>query len=203
MTRRRDFGELVGEGLPPDEEARLRRVHDLLVDAGPPPELPQRLAEPPRPEGRVVALAQRRLRTALILAAAVVLAAFAVGYFIGDRKDGAGSATGFTAARTVVLGKAGGRLAVVDIGERDDRGNRPMLVRTEGLRHLPGKNYYTLFMTRHGKPIVLCGSFNVGDAESTTVRFNVAYDLEGFDGLMLAEYRHKGHKDIPLLRASL
>ena len=33
-----DFDELVGNDLEPDERARLERVHELLVAAGPPPE---------------------------------------------------------------------------------------------------------------------------------------------------------------------
>ena len=43
-----DFRDIVGtEGLDPDEEARLRRVHDLLVQAGPPPDLPPALERTP------------------------------------------------------------------------------------------------------------------------------------------------------------
>ena len=45
MTDRPDFRELVGD-LPDEERARLERVHDLLIAAGPPPELPPALVEP-------------------------------------------------------------------------------------------------------------------------------------------------------------
>ena len=52
MTDRPDFRELVGD-LPDEERARLERVHDLLIAAGPPPELPPALVEPdPRPARR-------------------------------------------------------------------------------------------------------------------------------------------------------
>jgi hypothetical protein len=37
----------------------------------------------------------------------------------------------------------------------------------------------------------------------TTVRLSVAYDLERFDGLMLARYSAKTHKNTPLLSAKL
>ena len=47
-----DFDALVGEELDAQERERLRRVHDMLVAAGPPPEAPVR---PP-----VVPLARRR-----------------------------------------------------------------------------------------------------------------------------------------------
>jgi hypothetical protein len=198
-----EFRDLVGDDLTPEEEARLQRVHELLIGAGPPPELPRRLAEPPRPEGRLVTLARNRVRTGLVLAAAIVLAAFAVGYLFGARSEESGLTAGFTPAQTVVLGKSGGKLAVVRIGERDGNGNRPMLVTVEGLDRQTGGDYYTLFMTRNGKPTVVCGTFNVDDKGSTTVRLNVAYDLERFDGLMLTEWRRATREDVPLLRARL
>ena len=34
-----DFDELVGTDLEPGERARLERVHELLIAAGPPPDL--------------------------------------------------------------------------------------------------------------------------------------------------------------------
>ena len=105
--------------------------------------------------------------------------------------------------KTAVLGKSADRLAVVQIGDRDENGNRPMVMTVEGLDRLSGGDYYTLFMTRNGKPIVTCGTFNVGEDGVTTVRFSVAYDLDRYDGLMLAEYSKRKHTDKPLLRAEL
>ena len=134
----------------------------MLIAAGPPPELPQELAEPPRREGKLVELARRRLRTGLVLAAAIVIAAFAVGYLLGVRGEDSTSGS-FTAVKTAVLGKSPDRLAVVRIGDVDENGNRPMVVTADGLDRLSGGDYYTLFMTRNGKPIVTCGTFNVGD----------------------------------------
>lgn len=203
MSRGPDFRDLVGDDLSPDEEARLRRAHELLIAAGPSPELPGVLAEPPTPQGRLLHLAQSRLRTGLVLAAAIVLAAFALGYFVGARDEGSSLGAGFTPEEIAVLGKSGGRLAVVRFGERDGNGNRPMLVTVEKLKPLPRGDYYTLFMTRKGKPIVTCGTFNVDDEDTTTVRFSVAYDLDRFDGLMLAEYDRDTHENTPLLRAPL
>jgi hypothetical protein len=58
-------------------------------------------------------------------------------------------------------------------------------------------------MTRDGKAIVTCGTFNVGEAGVTTVRFSVAYDVDRFDGLLLAEYSRAERKNTPLLRAEL
>ena len=202
MSRGPDFHELVGNDLSPADRERLERVHEMLVAAGPPPELPQELADPPRQEGKLVELARNRLRTGLVLAAAIVIAAFAVGYLLGARGEGT-SSDSFTAAKTAVLGKSPDRLAVVRIGQADADGNRPMDVSVDGLDQLSDGDYYTLFMTRNGKPIVTCGTFNVSDKGVTTVRLSVAYDLERFDGLMLARYSAKQHESTPLLSAKL
>jgi hypothetical protein len=202
VSRQPDFHDLVGNDLESGERERLERVHDMLIAAGPPPELPQELAEPPRPEGKLVELARRRLRTGLVLAAAIVIAVFAVGYFLGARGDDSSSGS-FTAEKTAVLGKSPDRLAVVQIGPVDEDGNRPMVVNVDGLDRLKGGDYYTLFMTRNGKPIVTCGTFNVGEKGVTTVRLSVAYDLARFDGLMLAKYSAKQHTNTPLLSAKL
>jgi hypothetical protein len=202
VSRGPDFHELVGNDLSPAERERLERVHEMLVAAGPPPELPQVLADPPRQEGKLVELARRRLRTGLVLAAAIVIAAFAVGYLLGARGEDT-SPGSFTAERTAVLGKSPDRLAVVRIGEVDEDGNRPMVVSVDGLDRASHGDYYTLFMTRNGKPIVTCGTFNVSDKGVTTVRLSVAYDIGRFDGLMLARYNAKNHKNTPLLSAKL
>jgi hypothetical protein len=175
----------------------------MLVAAGPPPELPQELSEAPRPQGRLVELARYRLRTGIVLAAALVIATFAVGYFLGARGEDS-SPVAFAPVKTGVLGKSTDRLAVVRIGDRDENGNWPMVVTVEGLDHLSGGDYYTLFMTRKGtKLVVTCGTFNVGEKGVTTVRFSIAYDVDRFDGLMLAEYSRAERKNKPLLRAEL
>ena len=202
MSRPPDFDELVGNDLSAHERERLERVHHMLVAAGPPPELPQELAEAPRPEGRLVELARRRARTGLVLAAAIMIAAFATGYLLGARGEDSVPSSALP-AKQVVLGKTADRLAVVSIGERDPNGNWPMVVQVEGLDHLSGGDYYTLFMTKKGKAVATCGTFNVAEDGLTTIRFSVAYDPDRYDGLMLAEYDRGTHKDTPLLRAQL
>jgi hypothetical protein len=202
VSRHPDFHELVDNDLDPVERERLERVHDMLIAAGPPPELPQELAEPPAPESKLVDLARRRVRTGLLLAATIVLAAFAAGYLLGMRGESS-SSDSFPTERTAVLGTSPERLAVVRIGPVDENGNRPMIVNVDGLDRLQEGDYYTLFMTRKGKPIVTCGTFNVSDEGVTTVRLTVAYDLERFDGLMLARWSAKEHENTPLLSAKL
>jgi hypothetical protein len=86
--------------------------------------------------------------------------------------------------------RAPGATAVVAIG-KSTGGNLPMLVTAEGLERLPSTGYYTLALTRHGKPVVTCGTFRVpSTGATTTVRMQVAYDVSRFDGWVVTEYRH-------------
>ena len=72
--RHPDFDELVGPDLDASERERLRRVHDALLAAGPPPDLGPRLGEPPVPSADVVPLAPRRRRRIALVALAAALA---------------------------------------------------------------------------------------------------------------------------------
>ncbi len=88
-----DFRDIVGtEGLEPEEEARLRRVHDLLVQAGPPPDLPPTLERTPEAaEAEIVQfplLPHRRWAAAALVAATVTALAFGGGYLFGHSKGG-------------------------------------------------------------------------------------------------------------------
>jgi len=73
-----------------------------------------------------------------------------------------------------------------------------MDVKVENLRPLPRRDYYVLLMTKNGKPVVECGTFNLRRGGPTTFEFTVAYDPSDFDGLQLARWRHTDHKDVPL-----
>ena len=105
-----DFRELVGDDLPAEERARLQRIHEQLVAAGPPPELPPALQDPPAAGGSVSWLPRRRLGAALVLAAALALSAFAAGFMLGKGRDSGASA--FKPVRTVVLGNQGKTVVV-------------------------------------------------------------------------------------------
>ena len=89
MTERPDFRELVGNDLSPEERERLERVHNLLVEAGPPPELPPKLVQPdldPREESVVRFMPLRRAGLMLGLVAAIALVAFVGGFVSGRAK---------------------------------------------------------------------------------------------------------------------
>ena len=85
-----DFRDLVDtEGLDPEEEARLRRVHELLVQAGPPPDLPPALERTPEAaEAEIVQfpLLPRRRWAAAASSPRRSRFAFGGGYLFGHSK---------------------------------------------------------------------------------------------------------------------
>jgi hypothetical protein len=167
-----DFDELVGNDVPGDERERLRRAHELLVAAGPAPELPPTLAAVPLPRS------SRRAAVARVLpiAAALAIAAFAGGYVVGDRgpeefaTDFALEMHGTSAAPRAE--------ATLRVGELDDAGNWPMEMSVEGL---PSGPRYELLLARDGRPAASCGVFVVEEGE-TTVYLNAPYRFKDFDG---------------------
>jgi len=183
-----DFDDLIDrEGLEPDEEARLRRVHDLLVQAGPPPELPTALEHPAAPvEAKILTfplLPRRRSAVAAILAATLVLLAFGGGYLLGHSK----SKPAVFAAERVVPMEGKTAVAFLKIGRRDAAGNWPMEMQVTGLKtHSDPRAYYELWLTRKGKPVLPCGSFRV-HANTTTVWLSVPYRFSGFDGWVVTD----------------
>jgi len=180
VTDRPDFRELVGDDLSPEERARLERVHDLLVTAGPPPELPPQLAEPDlerRERSNVTFLPRRRAGLMLGLAAAIALVAFLGGFLAGRVKDT------FPTTMTVPMhgtALASNASATIHIGELDASGNWPLKMVVHGLKPLPKGDYYEMFLTRHGQRAATCGTFRLRSGDS--VRLNAPYSLRQFDG---------------------
>jgi anti-sigma-K factor RskA len=192
MSEPKDLHDLVGEELSGEELARLRRVHELLLAAGPPPELSPTLERAPtvgetaRREGRPFFLPQRRLGAALLAAAAVAALAFGAGYLTGH------AGRGFQSERTVVMrGTALARQAVasIEIGSTDKGGNIPMLVHVRGLSKLPARGYYEVFLTKRRRPVVSCGTFKVKGSETTSFRLSIPYSLKRYDGWVVTRER--------------
>jgi hypothetical protein len=190
-----DFRDLVDvEGIDPDEEQRLRRVHDLLVQAGPPPDLPPSLEQAPEGgEAEIVQfplLPRRRWAVAAVIAATVALLAFGGGYLTGHSKAKPES---FASQRVVAMHGQSDALAVLRIAREDDVGNWPMQLEVTGLPEQPDRDaHYELWLTKGGKPVEPCGIFRVDD-DTTRVRFSVPYDFKDVDGWVITEQ----HGDTP------
>jgi hypothetical protein len=187
-----DFRDLVGDELPAEERARLERVHELLVEAGPPPELPPSLVEAPdrRQEQAPTWLPRRRAGAALSLAAAIALVAFLGGYVAGFRHNSFDS-TRELAMRGTSVAPSSAR-GVIKLGKQDKAGNWPMVVTVQGLPRLPESGYYELFVMRDGR-FLRCGSFNVKAGE-TSVDFSVPYTFEHDDAWIVTRWR-RGEKE--------
>lgn len=185
MTRAPDFDELIGNDLPEEERERLRRTHELLVQAGPPPELSPELEKVPWPDESLAPLLPRKrkpLTQRPLLIAATLAAAVLAGVMLG-RASSSDSVEALDPARSVHL--RGTELdpdaaGTLHLGQRDRHGNWPMILQVRGLDDLGEGGYYDLYLTRDGKPMVLCGTFNARNRE-VVIRLNAAYDLSGFD----------------------
>jgi hypothetical protein len=186
MTRTPDFDELVGEDVPYEERERLRRTHEYLLQAEPPPEMSPELDRVPWPEESLAPIWPRKERTRrgprpLTLALGFATALL-IGFVLGQSRAQE-TPVAFDAVRSVQLAgtdldrDASGRL---DVGRMDGQGNYEMLLHVRNLDTLPEGGYYDLYLTRNGKPRVLCGTFNVTRGE-VTVRLSAAYDLKRFD----------------------
>lgn len=179
-----NFDDMVDrEGLAAGEEARLRRVHDLLVQAGPPPDLPPGLERPPSApaEAEIVQfplMPRRRWALAAVAAVALVVIAFGGGYLVGHAKT---KPTSFATKRAVPM-HGGNALALLRVASKDSAGNWPMELEVNNLPTQPDRRaYYELWLTRNGKPAAPCGTFRVNQ-RTTTIRLSVPYDFKRFNG---------------------
>jgi hypothetical protein len=190
VTRPPDFDDLLEGVEGAEKRARLRRVHELLVEAGPPPELSPSLSSvsPPRS-------GHRRWLAGLALAAALAVTAFAIGYLTGDSRD---DANAMRVRQTVQLAGAGNASGVINLGYKGADGNWPMKITVNGLQHLSGGDYYRLALTQDGEAKVTCGTFNVGRGK-TTIEIVAAYNLAGFDGWVITLWNAETHDEKPVL----
>jgi hypothetical protein len=175
-----DFRELVGDDLPEEERARLERVHELLVAAGPPPELPPALVEPDldQRDENVEFLPRRRAGFVLGIAAVVGVAAFLGGFVSGRAKDPFPEVFKVQMQGTAQAANAS---ATINVGKADEAGNWPLKIVVHGLKPLPKGQYYEMFLTSGHQAAASCGTFRVAQS-GDTVRLNAPYNLRRFDG---------------------
>jgi hypothetical protein len=191
------FEELAGgDDLSPEEAARLERVHDLLVAAGPPPELPPHLQQEPDPEAKprdnVYGLPRRRTGALLGIAAALTLTAFLGGFIYGARH------APFAEDFSVQMDGKGTASAVIHVGKVDSAGNWPLKVDVEHLPALPKGQYYEMFLSRRGDlRAASCGTFRVSGSKDG-IRLNAPYRLSSFQGWIVTRER-PGSDDHPVV----
>ena len=175
-----DLDALVGDDLEPQERARLLHVHEMLLEAGPPPELTPDLRAPsPVPRrANVIALPRRRRGAILLIAAAFALAVFGAGWL-----GGAHSRTAHV-EKTIAMSGRGGAHASLAVLEADRAGNWPMVMKVTGLAALPEGQTYALWLTKRGRLEASCGTFTVGEG-TTTVDLNAPYRLKEYDGWII------------------
>jgi hypothetical protein len=108
--------------------------------------------------------------------------ALLIGFVLGQSRS-EDSAPSFDAQRSVQLRGTSldsDALGTLRLGARDSDGNWPMLLHVKNLDPLPDEGYYDLYLTRGGKPLAKCGTFNVLRGEAV-IHLSAAYDLRRFD----------------------
>jgi hypothetical protein len=188
-----NFDELVGRELEPRERERLRAVHEQLLAAGPPAELPPHIESGPT---LAMTLARKPVkvtrRVALLAAAICVLGvAFLLGYIAGNSGGGLARGTVLQLAGTKAAPSA---LASLKILPADTSGNWPMRLTGTGLPKLSGRGYYEVWLVR-GKDWDPCGSFIAkSTSNGVDVTLNAPYQLRKGDKWFVTQQQRGDHK---------
>jgi hypothetical protein len=181
---RRDpsLDELIDSDTTGADRERLQHVHELLLEAGPPPELSPELESGPTlgaslPRRRRVV----KQRALLLLAATLaLLLIFLGGYAVGNGRNGSTDATAVSLELrgTSVVPHARASLEVL----HRHGGNWPMTLTAVGLPKLPAHRYYEVYLVRDGKIGGSCGTFNAASAGGVVkVTLNSPYRLRKGD----------------------
>ncbi len=183
MNREPTLDQLIGADTTGTERERLQHVHELLLEAGPPPEVSPELEQGPNLK---MTVGKRRgvvkQRALLLLAASLaLLLIFLGGYAVGN---GGGSNKSTTAVTLQLAGTSAaprGARASLEVWHRKD-GNWPMTLTAVGLRKLPPHNYYEVYLIRDGQLSGSCGTFRVTHTgRPVTVSLNSPYTLDKGD----------------------
>ena len=192
MNRDRPLDELIGADATGAERERLQHAHDMLLEAGPPPELSPKLEEGPT---LGLTLQRRRAvkrRVMLLLAATLaVVGVFLAGYAVANR--GGSGRLASTKLALVGTKEAPNAQATLEVWQ-SQAGNWPMTLTTVGLPPLPEHSYYEVYLVRDGKPWGACGAFRVGEnpQQPVTVTLTAPYTLQKGDSWVVTRPEHGG-----------
>ena len=202
MTRTPDFDELVGTDLDHEERERLERVHELLVTAGPPPELTPEMERGPTLAMTLGGPSRRRIeRRVALLAAALARARRRLPRRLprGPRQRRQPRGRAHAQARRNAR-RLRARWRRCTSQDADPAGNWPMTLSATGLPKLPPRGYYEVFLTRNGKIFAPCGSFLVkSPTAAVSVQLNAPYDLHRGDGWVVTKQLPGQHEAGPVV----
>ena len=180
------FDELIGAEPAGAERERLRSVHELLIEAGPPAELTPEFASGPTLAmtlGRVRRMARSRRRIVLLPA---VAAALLIALAIGTSTAGNDGSTAIPLAGTAAAPHAVGTLNVL----APTKNTQPMQIAVQGLE--PGQ--YAVYLVPNGRPWEKCGTFTVKNrAGDRPTKFDSPYLAKAGDTWVVARVTAKGH----------
>jgi Anti-sigma-K factor rskA len=181
-----DFDELVGSDLDGPERDRLRQVHELLVAAGPPPDVSTWSAPAIETAAAKPAPARRRRRSLVLAFAAVagMVVAFSIGLAVAAGDDSSPD-------RVIAMSGPGGATASLEVYDIDEAGNWPMLFDVTSLRPAAGGKLYELWLTKDGDPAAFCGSFRTDESGRAVVPMNAPWRFSDFDGWVVVEQGSK------------
>ena len=181
MNREPNLDELIDAEASGAERQRLQHVHELLLQAGPPPELTPELEAGPTLH---MTLGRRRRsvkpRAMLLLAAALTLVlVFFGGYAVGNK--GARQSIAPVSLKLTGTQAAPNARANLEVWHRSG-GNLPMTLTVLGLKRLPAHRYYEVYLVRDGRPWGSCGTFRVASSKAAVrVTLNAPYTLRKGD----------------------
>ena len=183
------FDELIGAEPAGAERERLRSVHELLVEAGPPPEITPEIASGPTTmmtlgKARRARNSRRKL-VLLVAAAALVAAIIGIGLSTNSNKQG------------LVVPLHGTVVAPNATGTLDVLRPRTMRVDVRGLE----RGTYGVYVVSNGRPSLECGSFVVTNfGMNTTATLTSPYRLHAHDTWVVARQRAGGGPGVTVLR---
>jgi len=183
VNRRPTFDDLVDDETTGAEREQLRHVHDLLVRAGPPPELPPELEAGPNLQMTMARRRQRAKKRGMLLLAAALVAVlvFIGGYAAGNGQKGSRGANPVTTLNLKGTTIAPNAKASLEVWHPRD-GNWPMTLSVVGLAQLPSRRYYEVYVVRGGKILGSCGVFRVNQTRNpVVVTLNAPYPLQKGD----------------------
>jgi hypothetical protein len=183
VNREPTLDELIGSDTTGAERQRLQHVHELLREAGPPPELTPELEA--GPNLKMTVGKRRRVvkqRAMLLLAASLaLLLIFLGGYAVGDHRGSNRSATTAVSVKLTGAHALPNAQASLEVWHRR-ADNWPMTLTAVGLPKLAPHNYYEVYLIRDGKLAGSCGTFRVTNPKrAVTVTLNSPYTLEKGD----------------------